>query len=60
MVTNVAYVDFQPATLGGRVLAGILQVWGIGFIGIFAATLTDALLTEPAPEEMGGAAVGER
>lgn len=50
MVTNVAYVDFQPVTLGGRILAGLLQLCGIGFIGILAATLTNALLKEPEPE----------
>lgn len=24
MFTNVAYLDFQPATIGGRIVAGIL------------------------------------
>lgn len=50
MFTNVAYVDFQPATLGGRVLAGILQVAGIGFIGVFTASLAGAIVREDKAE----------
>lgn len=50
MFTNVAYLDFQPVTLGGRVLAGILQLCGIAFIGIFTASLAGAIIRED-PEE---------
>ena len=46
LVTNVAYLDFQPVTLGGRVLAAILQICGIAFIGIFTASLAVALVRE--------------
>ncbi len=49
MFTNVAYVDFQPVTSGGRVVAGILEFTGIAFIGVFAASITNALLREPDP-----------
>ncbi len=48
---NVAYLDFQPATLGGRLLAGALEVCGIGFIGVFTASLAGAILQEPKPDE---------
>jgi len=51
MFTNVAYVDFPPATAGGRVVAAMLQVLGIAFIGIFAASVTKALLKVPTPGE---------
>ena len=51
MFTNVAYVDFQPATPGGRVLAGALEVCGIGFIGVLTASLAGAILQEPRPDE---------
>lgn len=51
MFTNVAYVDFQPATPGGRVLAAILQVCGIAFIGVFTASLAGAIVREPGPDE---------
>lgn len=50
MFTNVAYVDFQPVTLGGRVLAAILQLCGIAFIGIFTASLAGAIVREPQGE----------
>ena len=46
MFTNVAYVDFQPATGIGRLVAGILQVFGIAFIGIFAGSMANAIMQE--------------
>jgi len=46
MFTNVAYVDFQPVTGIGRVVAGILQVLGIAFIGIFAGSMANAIMQE--------------
>lgn len=46
MFTNVAYVDFQPVTGGGRIVAAILEFLGIAFIGVFAASVTNALLRE--------------
>jgi voltage-gated potassium channel len=46
MFTNVAYLDFQPVTLGGRILAGILQLCGIAFIGIFTASLAGAIVKD--------------
>lgn len=46
MFTNVAYVDFQPATAAGRVVAAVLEIMGIGFIGLFTASLAGALLTD--------------
>ncbi len=49
MCTNVAYLDFQPATTGGRILAGLLQLFGIAFIGIFTASLAGAIIKEPPP-----------
>ncbi|HUR68799.1 MAG TPA: potassium channel family protein [Candidatus Thermoplasmatota archaeon] len=51
MFTNVAYLDFQPVTLGGRVLAGFLQLCGIAFIGLFTASLASAIVKEPKVDE---------
>jgi voltage-gated potassium channel len=48
---NVAYVEFMPATLGGRLVAAALEVCGIGFIGVFTASLAGAILREPRPDE---------
>ena len=53
MFTNVAYVDFQPATGLGRLLAGILQVFGIAFIGIFAGSMANAIMQESKPPPAG-------
>ena len=50
MFTNVAYVDFQPATGLGRIVAGILQILGIAFIGIFAGSMANAIIKE-SPEK---------
>lgn len=49
MFSNVAYVDFQPATALGRVIAGVLEFLGIAFIGVFAGSIANALLREPDP-----------
>jgi voltage-gated potassium channel len=46
MFTNVAYVDFQPVTTAGRFVAGVLEFTGIGFIGLFTASLAGAILTD--------------
>lgn len=46
MFTNVAYVEFHPATLGGRFVAMLLEFTGIAFIGLFTASLAGALLTD--------------
>ncbi|MGE5296980.1 MAG: ion transporter [Solirubrobacterales bacterium] len=46
MFTNVAYVDFQPVTGAGRIIAGILQILGIAFIGIFAGSMANAIMQE--------------
>ncbi|MEO5905941.1 MAG: ion transporter [Saprospiraceae bacterium] len=51
MFTNVAYVEFHPATLGGRVVAMILEFTGIAFIGLFTASLAGALLTDKPEHE---------
>lgn len=61
MFSNVAYVDWQPVTGWGRVVAGVLEFLGIAFIGVFAASVTNALLREDDDRTGGGgAARGER
>lgn len=51
MFTNVAYVEFHPATLGGRIVAMILEFTGIAFIGLFTASLAGALLKDKPDKE---------
>ncbi len=52
MFTNVAYVEFHPSTLGGRLVAMVLEFTGIVFIGLFTASLAGALLTDKPEEEV--------
>jgi voltage-gated potassium channel len=51
MFTNVAYVEFHPSTLGGRIVAMILEFTGIAFIGLFTASLAGALLKDKPEHE---------
>ncbi len=51
MFTNVAYVDFQPVTAVGRMIAAVLEISGIGFIGLFTASLASAIVTDKEEEK---------
>jgi voltage-gated potassium channel len=42
--TTVGYGDKFPITLGGRIVAGVLMLTGIGLIGTLAATFSNALV----------------
>jgi voltage-gated potassium channel len=44
--TTVGYGDVSPVTAEGRLIAVALMVVGIGFIGVFTATIT-SLFLEP-------------
>jgi voltage-gated potassium channel len=46
--TTVGYGDVSPVTTEGRLIAVALMVLGIGFIGVFTATITSFLL-DPKP-----------
>ncbi|MDP2872223.1 MAG: ion channel [Bacillota bacterium] len=43
-VTTVGYGDRTPVTLGGRAVGVCLMVMGIGFLGIFTATVASVLI----------------
>jgi voltage-gated potassium channel len=49
--TTVGYGDVSPVTVEGRLLATGLMVVGIGFIGVFTATLTSFFLQPEAQPE---------
>jgi voltage-gated potassium channel len=43
-VTTVGYGDVSPVTTEGRLIAVMLMVLGVGFIGVFTATITSFFL----------------
>lgn len=43
-MSTVGYGDISPATLGGRMIAGVLMLFGISFIGILTSTITSYLI----------------
>ncbi|MCX6511722.1 MAG: potassium channel family protein [Actinobacteria bacterium] len=45
-VTTVGYGDLYPTTTGGRAIAGILMVVGIGLVGYISATLASYFVQE--------------
>lgn len=45
-VTTVGYGDFFPKTAGGRVVATILMLVGIGLIGVLTATVASVFIKE--------------
>lgn len=49
--TTVGYGDVSPVTGEGRLIAVALMVVGIGFIGVFTATVTSFFLTPDRPSE---------
>lgn len=56
--TTVGYGDKYPFTLGGRIVASILMLVGIGLIGTLAATFSNALIKpvhQASAQAQGGA-----
>jgi len=40
-VTTVGYGDYAPVTMGGRIIAGVLMVAGVGLFGTFTAFIAN-------------------
>jgi voltage-gated potassium channel len=50
--TTVGYGDVSPVTLEGRVIAVLLMVTGIGFIGVFTATVASFFIEQDTESEV--------
>ncbi|MDY6851737.1 MAG: ion channel [Thermodesulfobacteriota bacterium] len=58
-VTTVGYGDISPATLGGRVVGMLLMMLGIGFLGVFTATIAGIFIENKMMENKGMKATTE-
>lgn len=52
-ITTVGYGDISPVTLGGRITAVIVMILGIGFVGMFTATIASIFVERKLKEERG-------
>ncbi len=52
-LTTVGYGDISPATIGGRVIAVILMLFGIGLLGTLSATIASFLIDLKLKENRG-------
>ncbi|KRL22512.1 potassium channel family protein [Lentilactobacillus kisonensis] len=49
--TTVGYGDVTPKTSGGKIVASILMLGGIGFLGLLTSTITDFFTNEDKQDE---------
>lgn len=52
-LTTVGYGDISPSTPGGRVLAGLIMLFGIGLLATFSASLAALLISMKIKENQG-------
>ena len=52
-ITTVGYGDKYPQTIGGRIIGVIVMIFGIGFLGMFTATIASALVEKRLREDRG-------
>ncbi|MFQ5772059.1 MAG: potassium channel family protein [bacterium] len=52
-LTTVGYGDISPATLGGRVVAILIMIMGIGILGLFTATIASIFVEKKMKEDRG-------
>jgi voltage-gated potassium channel len=52
-VTTVGYGDVYPRSVGGRIVAMIVMLFGIGFLSVLTATIASRFVqTDTAADEM--------
>ncbi len=52
-VTTVGYGDIYPITLGGRIIATVVMLFGIGFLGMFTATVASIFVERKLRQDRG-------
>ncbi len=52
-LTTVGYGDISPTTLGGRIVAIIIMIMGIGILGLFTATIASIFVEKKMKEDRG-------
>ena len=50
-VTTVGYGDVYPTTVGGRIVAIVLMLTGIGFLAVLTATVSSRFVKQERSEE---------
>ncbi|MBD3183624.1 hypothetical protein GF312_15140 [Candidatus Poribacteria bacterium] len=52
-VTTVGYGDISPVTIGGRIVAVVVMIFGIGFLGMFTATIASIFVERKIRQDKG-------
>jgi len=52
-MTTVGYGDVYPVTFAGRIVGAVVMVFGIGFLGMFTATLASLFVERKMIEDRG-------
>lgn len=52
-ITTVGYGDIYPTTIGGRIVGAVLMVFGIGFLGMFTATVASIFVERKMRQDRG-------
>jgi len=52
-VTTVGYGDFYPTTIGGRIIGAVVMIFGIGFLGMFTATIASIFVERKLRQNKG-------
>jgi voltage-gated potassium channel len=52
-MTTVGYGDISPHTIGGRIIAVVVMLFGIGLLGMFSASVASIMVQHKLREERG-------